>query len=314
MTIELADILKARERIGNRLRPTPVFSASSLGELAGVRLHLKAELFQKTGSFKVRGVLNTLLAMDPAERARGLVSLSAGNHGAALAWGARLLGARATIVMPAHAVAAKIAATRAYGGEVVLTERPLLETCQELMHERGLVLVHPFDDPRIIAGQGTVGLEIAEQVPEVEAVLVPVGGGGLIAGIAAALKALRPAVRVIGVEPRGADAMSRALAAGRPVQLDRIETVADGLAAPFAGQHALAQVRRDVDQVVLVEDQAILHALGLLYQRAKLAAEPAAAAGLAALLSGAAQLPPGTVTVAVISGGNVNPDLLKRLW
>ncbi len=312
--IELADILAARDRIAGRVHRTPTLSARSLGEPAGVRLHLKAELLQKTGSFKVRGVLNKLLVMDPAERSRGLVSLSAGNHAAALAWGASAVGTKATIVMPATAVPSKIDATRGYGGEVVLTEGDLLNPCLALQKERGLALVHPFDDPLVMAGHGTIGLELLEDLPDLELVLVPVGGGGLLSGIAAAIKGRRPDTWVVGVEPTGADIVYRSLKAGKPVRLEaRPKTVADGLAAPFAGEHTQAQIQRDVDEVVLVEDDAILQALKLIMERAKLVPEPAGAAAFAALLAGAVKPQRGAVVACVVSGGNVDPALLKRL-
>ena len=312
--IELADVLAARDRIAGRVHRTPLLSARSLGEPAGVRLHLKAELLQKTGSFKVRGVLNKLLAMDPAERSRGLVSLSAGNHAAALAWGAMAVGTTAAIVMPATAVQSKIDATRAYGGDVVLTEGNLLDACLSLQRERGLTLVHPFDDPAVIAGQGTTGLEILEDLPDVDLVLVPVGGGGLLSGIAAAIKGRRPDTRVVGVEPTGADIVYRSLKAGKPLRLEgKPRTVADGLAAPFAGEHTQAQIGRDVDEVVLVEDEAILRALKLIMERAKLVPEPAGAAGFAALLAGAVTTDPGQCLACVVSGGNVDPALLRRI-
>ncbi len=312
--IELPDILAARDRLAGRIHRTPLLSATSLGAPARVRLFLKAELFQKTGSFKVRGVLNKLLSLDPGQRARGLISLSAGNHAAALAWAATAAGAKATIVMPSAAVPFKIEATRRYGGEVVLTEGNLLETCLALQHQRGLTLVHPFDDPLVMAGQGTVGLEILEDLPDLDWVLVPVGGGGLLSGIAAAVKAKRPRARVIGVEPVGADIVYRSLQAGRPLALEgRPTTVADGLAAPFAGQHTQAQIARDADQVVLVEDDAILAAVKALMERAKLVAEPAGACALAALLAGAVELPAGSTGAVVVSGGNADPALLRRI-
>lgn len=311
--IGLAEATAAQQRIAGRLHRTPLLSARTLGDLAGVRLRLKAELFQRTGSFKPRGVFNRLLTLPPAELARGLVSLSAGNHAAALAYGASALGTRATVVMPVTALAQKVQATESYGGEVVLTGGNLLEVCQQIQHERTLTLVHPFDDPAIIAGQATVGLEIVADHPDLEAVVVPVGGGGLISGVAAAVKATRPQVRVIGVEPRGADAMTRSLAAGRPVHLDRVDTIADGLAPPFAGEHTLRHVQAYVDGVVLVDDDEIAHALRLVMQRSKLAAEPSGVAGVAALLSGAAAIPAGAQVVAVISGGNADLRLLKQL-
>jgi threonine dehydratase len=282
--------------------------------MAGCRLVLKAELLQKTGSFKPRGVLSKLLAMDPAARNRGLVSLSAGNHAAALAWGAAAVGTKAAIVMPATAVPSKINATRAYGGEVVLTAGNLMEACLALQQERNLTLVHPFDDPLVMAGQGTIGLEILEDVPDADLIVVPVGGGGLLSGIAAAIKARRPQARVVGAEPTGADIVYRSLQAGKPLRLEgKPNTIADGLAAPFAGEHTQAQIQRDVDDLVLVTDDAILAALKLIMERAKLVPEPAGAAAVAALLSGAVKPKAGSVVVCVVSGGNVDPALLKRL-
>lgn len=312
--VGLPDIEAARRTVAALVHRTPTVSASTLGAMVGVRLALKAELFQKTGSFKVRGVLNVLSALPREQTRRGLVTLSAGNHAAALAMAASAVGVPATVVMPATAAPSKIQATAAYGGEVVLTDRPLMEVVNELRESRGLVLVHPFDDPAIIAGAGTVGLEIVEDTPDLDVVVVPVGGGGLLSGVAAAVKALRPQARVIGVEPEHADVMGRSLRAGRPVHLDGpISTVADGLAAPFAGQHTYRHVTALVDDVVSVSEDDLRRATVLLMERAKLYAEPAAAAPLAALLAKAARVRPGESVVCVVSGGNVNRDVLRAM-
>jgi threonine dehydratase len=313
MLLGLDDIERAQARIEGRVRVTPVMSATTLDDELGVRLHFKAELFQKTGSFKPRGVFSKLLSMDPAERSRGLVSLSAGNHAAALAYGATALGARATIVMPSGARQSKVEATRRYGGEVVQTGGSLLETCLTLQAQRNLMLIHPFDDLAVMAGQGTVGLEILGQVPDVAMVVVPVGGGGLISGIAAAVKLQNPAIRVVGVEPAGADAMSRSLAQGAPAHLDNAPTIADGLAAPFAGEHTFRHVQHFVDEMVRVSDAEIADALRLLIQRCKLVPEPSGAASLAALISGRVTPAAGSAVVCIISGGNIGPDVLKQL-
>lgn len=313
MLLQLRDIEEARARIEGRVHLTPMMSSTTVGDELGVRLHLKAELFQKTGSFKPRGVFNKLLSMDPADLSRGLVSLSAGNHAAALAYGAATVGAKATIVMPATATQSKVEATRRYGGEVVQTEGSVLDACLALQQERDLTLVHPFDDLAIMAGQGTIGLELLQQVPNIDMVMVPVGGGGLVSGIAAAVKHQVPSVRVVGVEPEGADAMSRSLEQGSPVHLERVETIADGLAPPFAGEHTFAHVQRFVDEVVRVTDQEILDALRVLIERCKLAAEPSGAAGLAGLLSGKVVQAAGSTVACVISGGNGGTDLLKQL-
>jgi threonine dehydratase len=313
MLLGLEDIQRAQAEIGGLVRVTPVMSSTTVGDQLGVRLHLKAELFQKTGSFKPRGVFNKLLSMEPADRARGLVSLSAGNHAAALAYGATAVGARATIVMPANAMPSKVEATRRYGGEVVQTDGSLLATCLELQQERDLTLVHPFDDLAVMAGQGTVGLELIGQVPDAGMVVVPVGGGGLISGIAAAVKLQHPSVHVVGVEPVGADAMSRSLEQGSPAHLDKVDTIADGLAPPFAGDHTFRHVKNFVDAIVRVTDSEIVDAIRVLIQHCKLTVEPAGAAGLAALLAGKVSPPAGGAVVCVISGGNVGLDVLKRL-
>ena len=312
--IGLGEIAQAAARIGTRIHRTPMHTSAQLGRMFGVRMHLKAELFQRTGSFKVRGLLNRILTLSEAERAQGLVSISAGNAGAAIAWGARQLGARATIVMPANAARTKIEATRAYGGEIVLTDEELLGTMQQIQRERDLCFVHPFDDLEVMAGHGTIGGEILDDVADVETVLVPVGGGGLIGGLSAALKLQRPEVQVIGVEPVGAPAMTLSLEQGSPARVERLDTIADGLAAPFAGAHTLRHVQRFVDRVVTVEDEAILEALRLLLTRTKLAAEPSGAAGLAALVAGAVDLAAGTRVVCVVSGGNLDRDVLRRLF
>ena len=313
MLLGLEDIQRARARIDGRVHVTPMMSSMTIGDELGVRLHLKAELFQKTGSFKPRGVFSKLLSMDPAVRSRGLVSLSAGNHAAALAYGATAVGAKATIVMPASAMRSKVEATSRYGGEVIQTQGSLLDECLALQQERDLTLVHPFDDLAVMAGQGTVGLEILEQVPAVGIVVVPVGGGGLVSGVAAAVKLQRPSVRVVGVEPEGADAMSRSIEQGAPAHLESVDTIADGLAPPFAGEYTFQHVRHFVDEIVRVTDAEIINAVRVLIQRCKLAAEPSGAAGLAAMLSGKVTARAGSTIVCVISGGNIGPEVLKKL-
>ncbi len=311
--VTLDAIYAAREAIASRIHRTPVAGSTYLSQRAGVAVHLKLELFQKTGSFKVRGVLNTLRQLTEAERERGVVSLSAGNHAQALAWGAAQFGTHATIVMPATAVASKVAATRGYGGVVVQTADDLLATTRELQETRQLTLVHPFDDLRMIAGHASAGLEILEQVPNVDVVLVTCGGGGLISGVAAAIKQQRPDVRVIGIEPEGSDAMTRSLAAGSPQRLTSNVTIADGLAAPFAGQHTLAHCQVHVDDWILVSDADIIEAMRVLMERCKVVPEPAAAAAIVPLLTGALALPAGTTVVPIICGGNIDSTRLAAL-
>jgi threonine dehydratase len=305
--VELADVEAAREAIGDRLHRTPMFRSATLSELAGARVFLKAELFQKTGSFKPRGVLTNLAALTEEQRQRGVIGISAGNHAQALAWGAATEGIDALLVMWQGASEAKIEATRGYGAEVDL-ESPgpteAFDRLAELVEQTGRMLVHPFDHPLTIAGQGTVGLELIEDVPSADVVLVPVGGGGLIAGIATAVKAFRPSARVIGVEPELSPALHDALAAGKPVPVNP-RSIADGLGAPFAGAHGLEIARGRVDGVVLVTETEIEEGMRFLYARAKLACEPAGAATTGALLAGKIPLQPGETVVAVVSGGNV---------
>ena len=305
--ISHADVLAAREAIGGRLHRTPVFGSATLSALAGARVFLKAELFQKTGSFKPRGVLTNLAALSEEQRRRGVIGISAGNHAQALAWGAAVEGLDALLVMWRGASEAKIEATRGYGAAVDLEAADAsvaFERLAGLVQETGRTLVHPFDHPLTSAGQGTVGLELMEDVPEADVVLVPVGGGGLISGIATAVKSLRPSARVIGVEPELSAAMHEALRAGKPVLVSP-RSVADGLGAPFAGETGFEIARERVDDVVLLTEDEIAEGMQFLYARAKLACEPAGAATTAALLAGKVPLDPGETVVAVVSGGNV---------
>ena len=295
-------MLAARDAIGGRLHRTPVFSSAVLGP----RVFLKAELFQRTGSFKPRGVLNKLASLTAEERAAGVIGVSAGNHAQALAYCAALEGLDALLVMWSTASPAKVEATRAYGAAVDLeAESPttVFDRLEELREETGRTFVHPFDDPLVIAGQGTIGLELAEDVPDVDVVVVPVGGGGLIAGIAAAL----PDTRVVGVEPQRSQALHAAVEAGEPVPV-RAESIADGLNAPFAGGLALRTARERPLELVLVEEDEIEAATRLLYTRAKLACEPAGAAAVAALTSGVVEFGERETAVCVVSGGNIAPD------
>lgn len=318
----LTDVRAAQGRIAGRVHRTPLSSARTLGDLCAppVELYLKEEQRQKTGSFKVRGVLNRLATFSDEQRARGFVTVSAGNHAAAVSWAAAAEGLPATVFMRAGAAANKVAATRAYGAVVDLAAEDntqAFERAHAAERERGLTFVHPFDDPMVIAGAGTAGLEILEDLPEPDVVVVPVGGGGLISGVALAIKEARPATRVFGVEPVGAQTVTRALAEGRPVNPGAMETIADGLAAPFAGALNLAAVQRYVDAIILVTDDELRAAMRLLLERAKLLAEPAGAAAVAALLAGRIPDVAGRRVVAFVSGGNVDiarlPELLAQL-
>ena len=290
-------------------------TSEHLSGLAGRPILLKGEHLQRTGSFKIRGAYHRIARLDPAERAAGVVAASAGNHGQGVALAASLLGVKSTIFMPATAPFPKVAATRGYGADVVLGGVVFDDALTgALAHadETGARFVSPFDDPLVVAGQGTIGLELAEQAPEAGIVVVSVGGGGLISGIAAALKARRPGLRIIGVEAEGAASMTASLAAGRAVTLDRIDTMADGIAVKRVSDLTLTHVRALVDEIVTVSEEDLSRALLVLLERAKAVVEPAGAAPLAAALAG--KLPDGDETACLLlSGGNIDPTLLMRV-
>ena len=311
MTVGLADAERARNVIASHIYRTPLVSSHSLGERIGAQAFLKLENLQRTGSFKVRGAVNAMARLPSEARAAGVVTMSAGNAAQAIAYAGRAMGVRVTVVMPESAPKTKIDATRGYGGEIRFASAVthLLPMVQELQAQ-GLHFLHPFDDDDVIAGHASAGLEIVEDQPDAACVVVPVGGGGLISGVAVALRALRPRVRIIGVEPEGAQGVRSALDAGRVVRLDAVNTVADGLAAPFAGERNLEIIERDVDDVVVISDGAILDGLRFLVARARIVPEPAGAAAVGALLSGAVRPKAGERVVAIVSGGNVDPDRL----
>jgi threonine dehydratase len=313
--LTLDDVHRARETIAGRLHRTPVFSSRTLSEQTGANVHFKAECFQRTGSFKPRGVLNKLASLSDEEKAKGVISISAGNHAQALAYASALEGIDALVVMWATASAQKIAAARGYGATID-TEAPgspeAFERLTELIEETGRTLVHPFDDPVVMAGQGTVGLEIIEDVADTDVVLVQVGGGGLISGIATTVKGLKPDARVIAVEPELSAALHESMKARKPVSVQP-SSIADGLAGPFAGENCLAVCLERVDGSVLVTEDELKEAFRFMYGRAKIACEPAGAATAAALLAGKIELEPGDTVVAVVSGGNVAPETASAI-
>jgi threonine ammonia-lyase medium form len=313
--ITLDDVRAAQRRIAPHVHRTPLWHSRALSALLGCEVFLKAELFQKTGSFKPRGMLNKLATLDEAQRRAGVITFSAGNAAQGLAYAAGILGIRATVVMPGHASPTKAQATRDYGGEVILhgTAAECFEMCMTLVRERGLTFISSFDDEALMAGHGSIGLEILEDLPDVDAVVVGVGGGGLIGGITRALRGRGSAARIVGVEPEGAPKMARSLQEGKPVRLDAVRTIADGLGAPFAGELTYAVVKAEVERVVLVTDEQIRQAMRLILERCKLMAEPAGAAPLAGLMSHDLGLARGARVVCVVSGGNVDLGRLKEL-
>ena len=320
----LDGIRETRARLGDRIHHTPLLSSATAarvaGEASGARLadgqlYLKAEHLQKTGSFKPRAALSRIESLTPDERRRGAITISAGNAGQAYAWAGREAGVPVTVVMPAAAVESKVAACREYGAEVVLYGTHVgesLERLEELRVERGLTLVHPYDQPEVLLGNGSCGLEILEDLPDVDVVVVGVGGGGLIGGVTVALKESRPAVRVYGVEPHGSEAMTMGIAAGEPVRVTPV-SVADGLGAPSAGRLALDVVQRYLDGVVLVDDETILGGLRFALERTKQVLEPAGAAALSAVLTGTIPIRDGDRVCVILSGGNVATDRLADL-
>lgn len=303
--LSLADIRAAADRVKPYVLPTPTVSGEGL---TGPRVWLKAENLQRTGSFKARGAVNAVLQLSPEQRRRGVITLSAGNHGQALAYAAQAFGIPCVVVIREDAQLTKLQAIRRYGAEIVLV--PVSEWQQRLEAEQrrlDLHLVHPFDDPAVAAGQGTVGIELLEAVPDVRTVMVPVGGGGLIAGVAVAVKSQHPDVRIIGVEPAQAPGVTESLAAGHPVTPSRLDTVADGLAAPYTRAFNLALVQRYVDEMRTVSDESIIEALRAVVLYAKLVVEPAGAAAVAALMADSAIERP---VVAILTGGNVDGQRL----
>jgi threonine dehydratase len=314
-TLTLQDFQAVRDRIAPHIKHTPLLTSRQLSEITGYDVRLKAELFQRVGSYKIRGPLNKFSQMSDEQKRRGVVCSSAGNHAQGVALAAKIHGIRAVVCMATNATPSKIAATRAYGAEVVLHGTiwdEANEKAKELVRDEGLTYVHPFDDEQLIAGQGTVGLEIVQDWPEVDAVVAPIGGGGLISGVSMAVKSHNPAAKVIGVESSDGPAMQRSLEAGH---LESIEcnTIIDGLRVRRCGELNFSVVQRFVDEIVALPDSQIFEAMLWVMERCKLVVEGAAAAPVGALLQGLVRLPKGSKVVAILSGGNVNLDQLRGL-
>jgi threo-3-hydroxy-L-aspartate ammonia-lyase len=315
-TVSAADVRAARERIASHVHRTPVLTSRRLDARLGCRLAFKCEVFQRAGAFKVRGAFSRLTLLSAAERAAGVVAFSSGNHAQAVALAAGELGVAATIVMPADAPAEKAAATRGYGARVVTYDRASGDReaiARRIVAERGAVLVPPFDDDAVIAGQGTLALELLEQIPDLEVVVAPCGGGGLLSGIAVAARAARPELRVLGVEPEAGDDMKRSLAAGEPVSIPLPATIADALQTTRPAARTLAIVRALVEDVLTVSDLELRRAMAALASQLKLVVEPGGAAGFAALLAGKVPGISGRRVGVVLSGGNVDLDRFAGL-
>jgi threonine dehydratase len=315
MTLSLDDIKAAAARVAGHIERTPCRYSRTLSEITGAQVWVKFENQQFTASYKERGALNKLLKLSEAEKARGVIAASAGNHAQGVAFHATARGIRAQIVMPLATPQIKVAATRGYGAEVILHGASYDEACEEALRRRveeGRTFIHPFDDPEVISGQGTIGLELLEQVPDIEAVVVPIGGGGLIGGVACALKETNPKIRVIGVEPEKLPSMLRAREAGHPVTIAPEATIADGIAVRRAGDLTLPLVSRYVDEIVTVDDEEIASAILLLLEQEKTLAEGAGAAALAAVVQSKTNLRHRR-TVVLVCGGNIDVTLLAKI-
>ena len=312
--VTLADVEAAADRLNGIVRELPVAGARWLSDAVGGPVHLITENLQRAGSFKIRGAYNRIAQLSDAERARGVVAASAGNHAQGVALAAQILGVAATVFMPEGATIPKVQATRGYGADVVFAGSTIdeaLVAARAFSDETGAVLIHPFDHPHVVAGQGTLGLEILRKVPDVRTILVCTGGGGLLAGIAVAVKSQRPDVRIIGVQAERAAAYPASLSAGHPIALTRMSTMADGIAVGRPGDVPFAIVEESVDRIVTVTEEQLSRAVLMLLERAKLLVEPAGAAATAALMADPAAFEP--PVAVVLSGGNVDPLLLQRI-
>ncbi|VBB05032.1 threonine dehydratase catabolic [Lucifera butyrica] len=313
--VTLENIKEASRRIAPFVHQTPLQPSRTLSEITGREIHLKLENMQKTGSFKVRGAANKIYSLTPAEAACGIITASAGNHAQGVALAARACGVTATVVMPEKAPVAKVRATQAYGATVHLKGRNYDEAYQyacELQRQEGRTFIHAFDDQAVIAGQGTIAIEIMSQMFDVEAVIAPVGGGGLLSGLAVAVKEHNPKVKVIGVQAAGAPSMVRSLEEGCRCCLPSVQTIADGIAVKSPGELTYRYVEKYVDDLVLVDEEEITQGILFMLERGKMITEGAGVAGVAGLLAGKVRLPVQKVAV-VVSGGNIDPLLLSRL-
>jgi threonine dehydratase len=313
--ITIADVNAAYERIRQSIYLSPCARSETFSQLTGNSIYLKLENLQRTGAFKERGALNKLLTLSPDDRDRGVIAASAGNHAQGLAYHAGRLGIQAQICMPLTTPLIKVSATKAYGAEVILYGANYDDTCEEAIRrsrQQSLTFVHPFDDDAVIAGQGTLGLEILKQYPDIEAIVVPIGGGGLIGGVACAVKETNPRIRVVGVQTARLPSMKAAVAEGKPVTLAPAATIADGIAVRRAGDRTLPLVQKYVDEIVTVDEEEIANAVLLLLEREKTLAEGAGAAAIAALINHKVQLT-GKKIAALICGGNMDVSLLSRI-
>jgi len=311
--VGINDIKQAAARISGKVRRTPLLRGDKLDSLWGAEVYFKPENLQLTGSFKIRGATNKILSLTDEERARGIIASSSGNHAQGVAYAARTLGIKATLVLPENAPRSKVEGCKNLGAEVILHGFGSIERYNklyEIQAEKGYTLVHSYNDPDLIAGQGTAGLEIMEDLPDVDTVEVPLGGGGLLAGVAAAVKETRPGVRVVGVEPANIQRYAESRKAGRPVKVEMGPTLADGLMITVTGENNYPLIEKYVDEIVPASDDFIRKALMEIVFKAKLLVEPSAAVGVAAALQGSFKVKPGEKICYFLSGGNIDPEKL----
>ena len=311
--INIADIQKAYSNISSNIHRTPISTSTYLSQKFNSNFFFKQELFQKTGSFKIRGVLNKLSSLTPEQLKNGVISLSSGNHAQAVAYGSKIYNISSTIVMPSYSTKSKIQATKGYGAKVIVTDEDLISVVNEIQKKTNATLIHPFDDDYIIAGQGTLGMEITEDMPDIDHIFTAIGGGGLISGICIAMKAHNPKIKIIGIEPEGADGMRQSLEKKTPVTLDSINTIADGLSAPFIGKRNFEIVQKHIDQLITVSDKEIIESMWLIFERTKLFVEPSAAAGLAPILFDKYKLPINSKAMFILCGGNIDKEKLIQI-
>ncbi|MQG06254.1 MAG: threonine/serine dehydratase [SAR202 cluster bacterium] len=311
--INITDIQKAYSNISINIHRTPISTSTYLSQKFNSKIFFKQELFQKTGSFKIRGVLNKLSSLSSDQLKNGVISLSSGNHAQAVAYGSKIYNISSTIVMPTYSTKSKIEATKGYGAKVIITDEELITVVKEIQKETNATLIHPFDDDHIIAGQGTLGLEITEDMPDIDHIFTAIGGGGLISGICIAMKAHNPKIKIIGIEPEGADGMRQSLEKRKPVTLDSINTIADGLSAPFIGEKNFEIVQKHIDQLITVSDKEIIETMWLIFERTKLFVEPSAAASLAPILFDKYKLPNNSKAMFILCGGNIDKEKLIQI-
>ena len=304
------------ERIKPFINKTPIISSSSLNEKFDLDIYFKLELMQKTGSFKSRGAINKVLKLTKEEKSRGVVAISAGNHAQATSWACAQFGIKSKIIMPHTASKSKINATKSYGGEVILTEEKMMDVCQSLIEKENLSFVHPFDDLDVLMGQGTVSLEVIEEIKNIDYAFISIGGGGLIAGMSSVLKQINPKIKIIGVEPINSNVMTNSLKSNKPELFDTInnKTIADTLNAPFAGKITFEYVKKYVDEILNVSEEEMIESLRIMIERLKVVPEPSASACFVPIVYNKLKIPSQSKCLVVVCGGNIDLKKIKSLF